>query len=156
MTARIIATARIFPATRALLERAGPVAHPTDDEPWDNATLRGALAEAAVVVAHHQIHTADEDRAGALEGGARNEIDGAGEGLARRVGRGRVGDLDAGDVVEIEEPDLDRAAGAVVAGRGQADAAEGDGGVGGGRAFDGDPAAVAAALLNLDEMITKN
>ena len=51
MTARIIATARIFPATRALLERAGPVAHPTGDEPWDNAALRGALAEAEAMMA---------------------------------------------------------------------------------------------------------
>ncbi|MCA3375876.1 MAG: hydroxyacid dehydrogenase, partial [Roseomonas sp.] len=51
MTARIIATARIFPATRALLERAGPVAHPTDDEPWGNATLRDALAEAEAMMA---------------------------------------------------------------------------------------------------------
>ena len=51
MTARIIATARIFPATRALLERAGPVVHPTGDEPWDNATLRGALAEAEAMMA---------------------------------------------------------------------------------------------------------
>lgn len=51
MTARIIATARIFPATRAMLERAGSVIHPTDDEPWDSATLRDALAEAEAMMA---------------------------------------------------------------------------------------------------------
>ena len=59
-------------------------------------------------------------------------------------------DLDPRDVIEIEEADFDGAAGVVVAGGGQADAAERDGGVGRGRAVEGDRAAVAAAEVNRD------
>ena len=51
MTARIVATARIFPETRALLERAGTVLHPAGDEPWDADRLRAALARAEAMMA---------------------------------------------------------------------------------------------------------
>jgi phosphonate dehydrogenase len=51
VTARIIATARIFPETRALLERAGTVLHPVGDEPWDEDQLRAAMAGAEAMMA---------------------------------------------------------------------------------------------------------
>jgi phosphonate dehydrogenase len=51
VTARIVATARIFPETRALLERAGTVLHPVGDEPWDKDRLRTALAGAEAMMA---------------------------------------------------------------------------------------------------------
>jgi phosphonate dehydrogenase len=51
VTARIIATARIFPETRAIVERAGTVLHPDGDEPWDAETLRSALAGAEAMMA---------------------------------------------------------------------------------------------------------
>ena len=56
MTARIIATARIFPATRAILERAGTVAHPVGEEPWDKAKLREALGGAEAMMAFMTDH----------------------------------------------------------------------------------------------------
>ena len=49
--ARILATMRIFPQTRALLEPLGSVAHPAGDEPWSPTELRGHLAEAEAVMA---------------------------------------------------------------------------------------------------------
>jgi phosphonate dehydrogenase len=51
VTARIIATARLFPETRALLERAGTVHHPAGNEPWDADRLRAALAGAEAMMA---------------------------------------------------------------------------------------------------------
>lgn len=51
MTARIIATARIFPETRAMLEQAGGVLHPPGDEPWDAVGLHAALAGAEAMMA---------------------------------------------------------------------------------------------------------
>jgi phosphonate dehydrogenase len=47
----IIATARIFPQTRAALEAFGPVLHPQGEAPWDHATLRAHLAEATAWMA---------------------------------------------------------------------------------------------------------
>jgi phosphonate dehydrogenase len=49
--ARIVATMRIFPETRALLEPLGSVAHPAGDEPWSAPELRAHLAEAEAVMA---------------------------------------------------------------------------------------------------------
>jgi phosphonate dehydrogenase len=57
--ARIVATARIFPETRAMLEAAGPVAHPPGDEPWDETTLRDAMATAEAVMAFMTDHVDD-------------------------------------------------------------------------------------------------
>ncbi len=51
MTARILCTARIFPATRAVLSPFGTIDHPATDEPWCDATLRDRLRDAEAVMA---------------------------------------------------------------------------------------------------------
>lgn len=51
VSARIIATARLFPETRAALEALGSLDHPEGEEPWDAAALRARLAGAEAMMA---------------------------------------------------------------------------------------------------------
>ena len=90
----------------------------------------GGLVEVAGIVAHDDVHAAGKHRPRALEGAAGDEIHGAGEGGAGRLGRRRERGLDAGHIINRNGIEFDVAAGAGDFGGGEAEAADGDGDIG--------------------------